>query len=79
MARLRTIRAIALTGVLVSGGGVVLTSSGSSNALGNVIEITPTKSTTKSTEVRVGRGSYEFICTVGDQAELGMKGTLTVD
>ena len=34
---------------------------------------------TKSAEVRVGRGKYEFICTVGDHAELGMKGTLTVD
>jgi len=29
--------------------------------------------------VRVERGRYEFICTVGDHAELGMKGTLTVD
>jgi len=34
---------------------------------------------TKSAEVRVERGRYEFICTVGDHAELGMKGTLTVD
>jgi plastocyanin len=34
---------------------------------------------TKSTEVRVARGKYDFICTVGDHAELGMKGTLTVD
>ena len=34
---------------------------------------------TKSTEVRVERGSYEFICTVGDHAELGMRGTLKVD
>lgn len=34
---------------------------------------------TKSAEVRVGRGKYEFICTVGDHAELGMKGTLTVE
>jgi plastocyanin len=34
---------------------------------------------TKSAEVRVARGRYEFICTVGDHAELGMKGTLTVD
>ena len=34
---------------------------------------------TKSAEVRVGRGKYDFICTVGDHAELGMKGTLTVD
>jgi plastocyanin len=33
----------------------------------------------KSAEVRVARGKYEFICTVGDHAELGMKGTLTVD
>ena len=33
----------------------------------------------KSAEVRVERGKYEFICTVGDHAELGMKGTLTVD
>ena len=34
---------------------------------------------TKSAEVRVARGKYDFICTVGDHAELGMKGTLTVD
>lgn len=34
---------------------------------------------TKSAEVRLARGKYEFICTVGDHAELGMKGTLTVD
>jgi plastocyanin len=34
---------------------------------------------TKSTEVRVAPGKYDFICTVGDHAELGMKGTLTVD
>ena len=29
--------------------------------------------------LRVERGSYEFVCTVGDHAELGMKGTLEVD
>jgi plastocyanin len=34
---------------------------------------------TKSTEVRVASGKYDFMCTVGDHAELGMKGTLTVD
>jgi plastocyanin len=34
---------------------------------------------TKAAEVRVTRGKYDFICTVGDHAELGMKGTLTVD
>jgi plastocyanin len=34
---------------------------------------------TKAAEVRVARGKYDFICTVGDHAELGMKGTLTVD
>ena len=34
---------------------------------------------TKLTEVRVARGKYDFLCTVGDHAELGMKGTLTVD
>jgi plastocyanin len=34
---------------------------------------------TKSAELRVARGKYDFICTVGDHAELGMKGTLTVD
>ena len=32
----------------------------------------------RSAEVRVQRGEYEFVCTVGDHAELGMKGTLTV-
>jgi plastocyanin len=34
---------------------------------------------TRSARLRVERGSYEFICTVGDHAELGMTGTLTVD
>ena len=33
----------------------------------------------KSAEVRVQPGKYEFVCTVGDHAELGMRGTLTVD
>ena len=33
----------------------------------------------KSTRVRLASGRYAFICTVGDHAELGMKGTLTVD
>jgi plastocyanin len=34
---------------------------------------------TRSASVRLARGTYEFLCTVGDHAELGMKGTLTVD
>ena len=33
----------------------------------------------RSVRLRVARGSYEFICTVGDHAELGMKGTLKVE
>ena len=33
----------------------------------------------RSARVRVERGSYEYVCTVGDHAELGMKGTLKVD
>jgi plastocyanin len=33
----------------------------------------------RSAQVRVESGSYEFICTVGDHAELGMKGTLKVE
>jgi plastocyanin len=33
----------------------------------------------RSARLRVERGSYEYICTVGDHAELGMKGTLKVD
>lgn len=32
----------------------------------------------KSGQVTVGPGSYEFICTVGDHAQRGMKGTLIV-
>ena len=28
--------------------------------------------------VRLARGTYQYICTVGDHAELGMKGTLKV-
>ena len=33
----------------------------------------------RSAQIRVERGSYEFVCTVGDHAELGMKGTLKVE
>ena len=33
---------------------------------------------TRSASLRVGRGSYELVCTVGDHAELGMTGTLEV-
>jgi plastocyanin len=33
---------------------------------------------TESGEARLTPGTYEFICTVGDHAALGMKGTLTV-
>jgi plastocyanin len=33
----------------------------------------------RSVRLRVGAGSYEFICTVGDHAELGMRGTLKVE
>ena len=34
---------------------------------------------TRSATVQLASGSYEFVCTVGDHAELGMKGTLKVD
>jgi plastocyanin len=33
----------------------------------------------RSARLRVEPGSYGFICTVGDHAELGMRGTLKVD
>ena len=33
----------------------------------------------RSASVRLASGTYEFICTVGDHAELGMKWTLKVD
>ena len=33
----------------------------------------------RSARLRLDSGSYEYICTVGDHAELGMKGTLKVD
>ena len=33
---------------------------------------------TKSGEVTLTPGTYQFLCTVGDHADLGMKGTLTV-
>jgi plastocyanin len=33
---------------------------------------------TESGEATLGPGTYQFICTVGDHAGLGMKGTLTV-
>jgi plastocyanin len=33
---------------------------------------------TRSATVRLAPGSYDFLCTVGDHAELGMKGKLEV-
>jgi plastocyanin len=33
----------------------------------------------KSVRLRVAPGEYQYICTVGDHAELGMKGTLKVE
>ena len=33
---------------------------------------------TKRATIRVAAGEYEFLCTVGDHAELGMKGKLVV-
>jgi plastocyanin len=33
---------------------------------------------TESGEATLGPGKYEFLCTVGDHAALGMRGTLTV-
>jgi plastocyanin len=33
----------------------------------------------ESVRLTVRRGEYEFVCTVGDHAELGMKGKLTVE
>jgi plastocyanin len=33
---------------------------------------------TRSATIRLARGTYEYLCTVGDHAELGMKGTLKV-
>ena len=34
---------------------------------------------TRSATVRLASGTYEFLCTVGDHAELGMTGKLNVD
>jgi plastocyanin len=33
----------------------------------------------RSARLRVASGDYEFVCTVGDHAELGMKGKLEVE
>ena len=33
---------------------------------------------TESARVRLSRGTYEMVCTVGDHAQLGMKGELEV-
>jgi plastocyanin len=33
---------------------------------------------TRSASIRLSAGTYDFICTVGDHAELGMKGKLKV-
>jgi plastocyanin len=32
----------------------------------------------RSASVRLAKGTYEFVCTVGDHAELGMRGKLKV-
>jgi plastocyanin len=34
---------------------------------------------TRSAAVRLAPGTYRYVCTVGDHAELGMKGTLKVE
>ena len=34
---------------------------------------------TKSATVRLPKGTYDVLCTVGDHADLGMKGKLTVN
>jgi plastocyanin len=34
---------------------------------------------TRTAKLRLARGKYEYLCTVGDHAELGMKGTLKVE
>jgi plastocyanin len=33
----------------------------------------------RTAQLRLESGEYEYVCTVGDHAELGMKGTLKVD
>ena len=33
----------------------------------------------RSARLRVASGEYEFVCTVGDHAKLGMKGKLEVE
>jgi plastocyanin len=42
---------------------------------------TPTlpRGRSESARLQVAGGSYEFVCTVGDHAELGMKGKLEVE
>ena len=34
---------------------------------------------TKAVRLTLSRGDYDYVCTVGDHEELGMKGTLKVD
>jgi plastocyanin len=34
---------------------------------------------TRTAKLRLARGKYEYLCTVGDHAELGMTGTLEVE
>ena len=48
---------------------------------GRVIGGTPPVSAggSRSASVRLASGTYDFVCTVGDHAKLGMKGTLKVD
>jgi plastocyanin len=47
---------------------------------GRVIGGTPSfpAGESRSATVRLASGTYDFVCTVGDHAELGMKGTLKV-
>jgi plastocyanin len=47
---------------------------------GNVLGGTPAfpAGESRSATVRLPKGTYDFLCTVGDHAELGMKGKLKV-
>jgi plastocyanin len=47
---------------------------------GNVLGGTPAfpAGGSRSATVRLPKGTYDFLCTVGDHAELGMKGKLKV-
>jgi plastocyanin len=76
-------------GIVVRGGGSLRVTLDNEGSLahnlklrkdGRVVGGTPAfpAGESRTANLHVARGRYEYLCTVGDHAELGMKGTLEV-